>query len=213
MFSTRSQFICLWFCAGLALLSSLDVARAQAAKPLAAQPAQPAAVQPAPAPQPVPPPPNYSPAAREMGLDVNAKMGEWGGELDRIDKELDSKTLRYRDLDRNRDRLEQLRNDMDGFLDGLRPKVDAFRAQVEGLGPGPGKDQPPEPEAVAQQRNDWNATLGSLTVAQKAAEAARLRAGQITCRLAFYLAPDFPRGPDGVPKDSEVEAILDGVAA
>lgn len=40
-----------------------------------------------------------------------------------------------------------------------------------------------------------------------------LRAGQITCRLAFYLAPDFPRGPDGVPKDSEVEAILDGVAA
>jgi hypothetical protein len=40
-----------------------------------------------------------------------------------------------------------------------------------------------------------------------------LRAGQITCRLAFYLAPDFSRGPDGVPKDSEVEAILNGVAA
>ncbi len=39
------------------------------------------------------------------------------------------------------------------------------------------------------------------------------RAGQITCRLAFYFSPDFPRGPDGMPKDAEVEAILDGAAA
>jgi hypothetical protein len=39
------------------------------------------------------------------------------------------------------------------------------------------------------------------------------RAGQITCRLAFYFSPDFPRGRDGMPKDAEVEAILDGAAA
>jgi hypothetical protein len=36
------------------------------------------------------------------------------------------------------------------------------------------------------------------------------RAGQITCRLTFYLPEDFSRGPDGAPKDEEVEAILDG---
>jgi hypothetical protein len=36
------------------------------------------------------------------------------------------------------------------------------------------------------------------------------RTGQITCALAHYLEPDFPRGPDGLPKDAEVEAILDG---
>jgi hypothetical protein len=39
------------------------------------------------------------------------------------------------------------------------------------------------------------------------------RVGQITCRLVSYLSPDFPRGPDGVPKDAEIEAIRDGVAA
>jgi hypothetical protein len=39
------------------------------------------------------------------------------------------------------------------------------------------------------------------------------RAGQITCRLAFYFSPDFPRGPDGMPKDAEVEEIMDGIAA
>ena len=40
-----------------------------------------------------------------------------------------------------------------------------------------------------------------------------LRAGQITCHLMFYLPDDFPRGSIGAPKDAEVEAILDGVAA
>jgi hypothetical protein len=40
-----------------------------------------------------------------------------------------------------------------------------------------------------------------------------LRAGQITCRLMFYLPEDFPRGPDGAPKDVEVEALLDGESA
>ena len=40
-----------------------------------------------------------------------------------------------------------------------------------------------------------------------------LRAGQVTCRLMFYLPDDFLRGSIGAPKDAEVEAILDGVAA
>jgi hypothetical protein len=39
------------------------------------------------------------------------------------------------------------------------------------------------------------------------------RAGQVTCALIDYLPPDFPHGPNGVPKDAEVEAILNGVAA
>ena len=39
------------------------------------------------------------------------------------------------------------------------------------------------------------------------------RVGQITCRLLSCISPDFPRGPDGVPKDAEVEAILDGERA
>jgi hypothetical protein len=39
------------------------------------------------------------------------------------------------------------------------------------------------------------------------------RVGQVTCALIHYLGPDFPRGQDGAPKDAEVEAILEGVAA
>ncbi|MBV9452647.1 MAG: hypothetical protein JOZ19_00780 [Rubrobacter sp.] len=38
------------------------------------------------------------------------------------------------------------------------------------------------------------------------------RTGQISCRLPWYLPADFPHGPDGLSKDAEVEAILDGEA-
>jgi hypothetical protein len=38
------------------------------------------------------------------------------------------------------------------------------------------------------------------------------RVGQIVCQLPRYLGPDFPRGPDGLPKDAEVEEILAGEA-
>jgi Domain of unknown function (DUF3854) len=39
------------------------------------------------------------------------------------------------------------------------------------------------------------------------------RTGQVTCALIHYLAPDFPRGPDGAPKDAEVEELLAGMVA
>jgi hypothetical protein len=39
------------------------------------------------------------------------------------------------------------------------------------------------------------------------------RVGQVTCAIAHYIGPNFPRGPDGLPKDAEVEAILEGMAA
>jgi len=39
------------------------------------------------------------------------------------------------------------------------------------------------------------------------------RVGQITARLVHYIGPDYPRGPDGAPRDAEVEVILDGHAA
>jgi potassium-dependent mechanosensitive channel len=150
--------------------------------------AAPAAKQPESAPAPAPAPPqrpaaNFTEAARETGIDINAKMTSWDTDLDRIEADLDAKSLRYRDLDRHRARLDEIRADIDGFLDNVRPRVDSFKAQVDSLGAAPGKDQPAEPEAVATQREEWNATLGNLTVARNAAEAARLRSTQLTGKV------------------------------
>ena len=182
-----SKFTALRFFAALALffaaLALLTLAIGGRA--IAADPKQPSALtaqagKPTPAPAPAPaPPPMYEEAARETGVDINAKMRDWDADLDRIEADLDSRSLRYRDLDRNRERLDEIRGDIDGFLDNVHPRVDAFKAQVESLGPPPAKDQPDEPEALAKQRDEWNATLGNLTVVKNAAEALRVRSTQI----------------------------------
>ena len=182
------------FFAALAVLTLAIGERAIAAEPkqpaaAAAQAGKPApapthgdapAAAPAPAPHPAA---NYEEAARETGVDVNAKMRDWDADLDRIEADLDSKNLRSRDLDRNRERLDGIRDDIDGFLDNVRPRVDAFKAQVESLGPPPAKDQPDEPEALAKQREEWNATFGNLTVVKNAAEALRNRSTQMGGKL------------------------------
>jgi hypothetical protein len=39
------------------------------------------------------------------------------------------------------------------------------------------------------------------------------RTGQVTCALINYISPDLVRGPEGAPKDAEVEAVLQGAVA
>jgi potassium-dependent mechanosensitive channel len=188
--STLLKFTAVPVFAALAVLTLAIAGAALAAEPkpapLKTAQAQGPAPQPAPQAAPAPPPrpaANYTEAARETGVDINAKMTAWDADLDRIEKDLEGKAVRRRDLDRYRERLDEVRDDIDGFLDNVRPRVDSFKAQVEGLGPAPAKDQPAEPEALAKQREEWNATLGNLTVAKNAAEAARQRSTQITAKV------------------------------
>jgi potassium efflux system protein len=182
MHKAQLRFIALHLCL-LAVLALFAAGPWSAG--FAAEPKQPTKVAPAPKPavQPAPPPANYADAGRETGVDINAKMSGWNTELDRIEQELDGQRIRYRELDRHRERLDEIRQDIDMFLDVLRPRVDAFKAQVDSLGPAPAKDQPAEPEAVEKQRGEWNATLGNLTVAKNAAEATRVRSTQISAKL------------------------------
>lgn len=67
-------------------------------------------------------------------------------------------------------------------------------------------------ECFPERRSAAIAEAIALLFAERPEYRAR-RVGQITCALPQYLAPDFPRGPSGVgglPKDAEVEALLDG---
>ncbi len=79
-------------------------------------------------------------------------------------------------------------------------------------------DTAPTPEEMREGRESYPARRrAAITTALARLFAARpeyrgRRAGQVTCMLPFYLPADFPRGPSGAPKDSEVEAILDGEA-
>jgi hypothetical protein len=115
-------------------------------------------------------------------------------------------------LDRERDRageIELYRRDMarynrerDGYRNRNKIKPDTAptqEAMKESRESYPGR-----------RRRDITAAL-ALLFAERPEYRGR-RAGQIACMLPWYLPEDFPRGPSGVPKDAEVDAILDGEA-
>jgi hypothetical protein len=118
-------------------------------------------------------------------------------------------------LDRERDRAGEIalyRRDMARYnreRDGYRN-----REKVK-ANPAPSQEEMRETrESYPERRREAiKAALARLFRDQP--EFRGRRAGQITCRLAFYFSPDFPRGlgDPGMPKDAEVEAVLDGEAA
>ena len=129
----------------------------------------------APAPQPAPPaaelakpaPPDFSIVDRAIGTEAAPKMGRWTNELNSIEQLLGASFLSYLQLESSRNRLENIRGEIDEFLGLLAPKVAEAKAQVENLGPAP---QGGEPEPVAAQRAELQKVFGSLGAAKNIAE-------------------------------------------
>ncbi len=116
-------------------------------------------------------------------------------------------------LDRERERsgeIELFKRDMaqynrerDGYRNRDKVKVDT----------APSEDEMREARESHPDRRREAIKAAIATLFQQHPEYRGRRAGQITCRLMFFLPDDFPRGELGAPKDAEVEAILDGAAA
>jgi len=66
-------------------------------------------------------------------------------------------------------------------------------------------------ESYPARRRAAIASLIARLFAERPEYRAR-RVGQIVCAVAAYVGPEFPRGPDGLPKDREVEELLAGRA-
>lgn len=149
------------------------------AKPAPASPTQQDEPQaePAPAPQPAAEP---RPVA---GVDLNGSLAGWTSSLDRIEKGLANEGVRARALDFYRNELEAIREAAQKFAAEIKPRLDAAQAQMESLGPAPGENQPPEPEAVARQRESLNANWSALSGALRSAEATALRASQLITKI------------------------------
>jgi hypothetical protein len=110
-----------------------------------------------------------------------------------LGKEVEADELAARDLERKRAAYHS------------RHKVKADEAPAEGEMQERREARPKERQAAIRD------AIARLFAERP--EYRTRRAGQITCAIINYIAPDFPRGPDGAPKDAEVEAILEGAAA
>jgi hypothetical protein len=118
-------------------------------------------------------------------------------------------------LDRERDRAGEIalyRRDMARF--NRESKAYRKRHEVEAE-PAPSQEEMRETRESYPERRREAIKAALARLFREQPEYRGRRAGQITCRLAFYFSPDFPRGlgDPGMPKDAEVEEIMDGTAA
>lgn len=95
-----------------------------------------------------------------------------------------------------------------------RRQSEAFRRRLEVVpDEAPTEEEMRERrEALPHQRREAIRSAIATLFAERPEYRAR-RVGQITCQLPRYLPADFPRGPDGLPKNAEVEELLAGAAA
>jgi len=112
---------------------------------------------------------------QELGINLQATTTGWQRELDRIQTELGRPRLRYSELNEFRDRLQQVRSQVDDTWVRLQPRLKAEKAQIDLLGPAPAANQPPEPEQAALARAESNYHLNLLSGGKAAVDSASLR--------------------------------------
>ena len=138
----------------------------------------------------------------ELGINLQATTTGWQRELDQIQTELGRPRLRYSELNEFRDRLQQVRSQVDDTWGRLQPRLKADKAQVNLLGPAPAADQPPEPEQTALARAESNYHLSLLSGGKAAVDSTNLCIENSTERdsghppkeFYFHSVPTDPRG-------------------
>jgi hypothetical protein len=89
---------------------------------------------------------------QDVGIDVEAKLGAWQKELDRIEGDINKPGLRGNALNLSRSDLMKTRGDAEGFWKKLEPVLNKVQEQMDRLPPAPANGQPPEPEQTARFR-------------------------------------------------------------
>jgi potassium-dependent mechanosensitive channel len=128
---------------------------------------------------------------RELGFELEATTSGWQRALDRLDNELARPRLRYTELNRLRDELQQLRSDIATAWSKIQPRLDADREQIKLLGPAPAAGQPPEPDQAALGRAELNYHFGLLTAAETAVNASNLRVDNLFDKIQDIRRKNF----------------------
>ena len=118
---------------------------------------------------------------------------EWNASLDRIDATLSEPSAADAALDAARATLDELQDQITGFLRDLRPREEAARAEFNKLGDAPAAGQPPESEAIALQRSERSKTLADLSAAVKAADSGLERTKNLATRTREFRRTQFKR--------------------
>ena len=114
-------------------------------------------------------------------------------EITAAEAELEQAKDREEELIRMRGEIQQIANSARGFIDSLKPRLDATKHQITALGAAPAKDAPPEHDGVAHERFKLNGLAGAIDGAMRTSELIAERCSQLIDRIQQHQRDLFTR--------------------
>ncbi len=190
------RFACLVIALTLALGCLSPPVSAQNAEPAAEPAAVPDAsstAEPAVVPAVVPVATAPAPAIEQPILlqEVQEPAANLRAAIDALETAVDAVKDNDQGLAQQRIEIEALLSGSDLFLENLQPRYQAVNAQVQRLGPPPGKDAPPESRQILEERANLNILTAEIDGAIKSTGLVQYRARELLSKVQEYRARIF----------------------
>ena len=137
--------------------------------------------------KPTPPP------ALVIPEDITQPIVKLTAEITAAEAELEQAKDREEELIRLRGEIQQIAGSARSFIDLLKPRLEGGKQQIAALGAAPGKDAPPEPDAVSHERFRLNGLAGAINGAMRTSELIAERCSQLIDRIQQYQRDLFTR--------------------
>ncbi len=128
------------------------------------------------------PPASIADGSSTAGQNVTAPIAAWNAALNRISVRLHEPITDQSVLESVRTELDDRRGEIEDYIAKQKPRLADLQARMKKLGEPPKAGEPPEPEAVAQQRTQLRKAIGDLSGALKAANEALVRTDSLAAR-------------------------------
>lgn len=146
--------------------------------------------------------------AQQDSFEENADA--WRRLLDRVEKEVKEDDVSQERIDQIRTNLGILRGEAEVLRDKASAALEPIRSKLDALGPPPGEAEPPEPAAIADQRDEILADISVQTSKLKQIELALSRVNEVEATAAAVVrarqiadiltVSPFPLAPSTIEK-------------
>jgi small-conductance mechanosensitive channel len=132
---------------------------------------------------PAPPAPIAPPPPALLPPEIAAALNKITAALAAAERDLQNLSELEEDLGSLRHRVDEILEQTKDAADQLRPQLSAVKSQIEKLGPAPGKDAPPEPVEISEERKRLSGLAAAFDGAIRTSELAWVRARQLVDRI------------------------------
>lgn len=115
-------------------------------------------------------------------IDIETPLTAWNAQLSEIEARLDAEATTRGEIDSSRSELEDLRKQIQTYINEQRPLLPALEERLKSLGDAPEEANTPELKAVADQRNELQNNIAALKGALQASDEALVRIDELTRR-------------------------------